>query len=103
MVQVVGNLGSAPIGMALAGFGIRWTAGFGVIGTVIGFALVAISTGIRQIVIPFGILIALADMCIGVASTSYLVSHWFQRRSGLSLGLSVLGALAAAILSLPTH
>lgn len=101
MVGIVGNLGSAPVGMALDRWGIRTVASVGIVGTALGFLLVSVSTGIWQIVILFGTLIAMADVCIGVVCTSYLVSHWFNRRRGLALGLSVLGASVAAILFPP--
>ena len=91
MVSVVGNIGSAPVGMALDRFGIRAVATAGVTGTALGFLLVSLATGIWQVVLLFGTLIAMADVCIGVVCTSYLVSHWFDRRRGLALGLSVLG------------
>lgn len=97
VVGIVGSLGSAPIGVALDRWGFRRVACFGLIGSAAGFWLVSLATGIWQIVILFGTLIAMADICIGVVVTSYLVSHWFERRRGLALGLSVLGASAAAI------
>lgn len=101
LVGVVGNLGSAPVGTAIDRWGVRLVASVGLIGTAIGLWLVSVASGIWQIVILFGTLIAMADVCIGVVSTSYLVSHWFERRRGLALGLSVLGTSASAIIFPP--
>ncbi|MET0246416.1 MAG: MFS transporter [Sphingomonas sp.] len=100
-VGVIGNLGSAPVGMALDRWGIRAVSSVGVVGTALGMVLASMASGIWQVVILFGTLIAMADVCIGVVCTSYLVSHWFDRRRGLALGLSVLGASAAAIVFPP--
>ena len=101
MLGVVGSLGSAPIGIAADRWPIRWLAAFGVVGTALGFLLVSQATEAWHIVVLFGTLIALSDICIGNVISNFLSSHWFERRRGLALGLSVLGASAAGVLFPP--
>jgi MFS family permease len=101
MLGVFGNLGSVPVGMAADRWPIRWVAAFGVVGTALGFLLASRATAIWQIIVLYSTLIALADICIGNVVSNYLISHWFERRRGLALGLSVLGASAAGVVFPP--
>jgi MFS family permease len=101
VVGVLGNLGSAPVGILADRWPIRRLAAFGVIGTALGLFLVSLATNIWQVVGLFSTLIALADICLGTVVTNYIVSHWFERRRGFAIGLSVLGASAAAIIFPP--
>lgn len=101
MLGVFGNLGSVPVGMAADRWPIRWVAAFGVAGTALGFVLASRATHIWQIIVLFSTLIALADICIGNVVSNYLISNWFERRRGLALGLSVLGASAAGVVFPP--
>jgi predicted MFS family arabinose efflux permease len=52
-------------------------------------------------VLLFGTLIATADIFIGNVTSNYLISHWFERRRGLALGLSIIGASVAAMVFPP--
>lgn len=101
MVGIVGNLGAAPVGMLADRLPVRWLAAFGIVGTSIGFALISLCQGIWPIVILFCTLVALADICIGVVVTNYIVAHWFGRRRGLALGLSLIGTSVAGIVFPP--
>jgi len=101
VLGIFGNVGSAPVGIAADRWSIRYIAMFGVIGTSLGFYLVSLSTNIWHVVLLFSSLIALADICIGNVVSNYLVSNWFERRRGLALGLSVLGASTSGIIFPP--
>ncbi len=101
MLLIVGNLGSAPVGILADRWPTRRLAAVGVIGTAAGFAAVSMSDSILQIIVIFSTLIALSDICLGVVVTNFMVSHWFERRRGLAIGLSVLGASAAAVIFPP--
>lgn len=101
MVLLLGNLGSAPVGMAAERWPIRGVALLGVLGTSAGFALVSSSSSMLQVLLVFSTLIALADICIGTVVTNMLVSHWFERRRGLAIGLSVIGTAVAAVIFPP--
>lgn len=95
MVGIIGNLGAAPVGMMADRFPVRYLACFGIVGTALGFFLISLSHGIWPIIILFSTLVALADICIGVVVTNYIIAHWFGRRRGLALGLSLIGTSAA--------
>jgi len=101
MVLLLGNLGSAPVGMMAERWPIRGVALLGVLGTAAGFALVSTASSILQVLLVFSTLIALADICIGTVVTNILVSHWFERRRGLAIGLSVIGTAVAAVIFPP--
>lgn len=101
MVLILGNLGSAPVGMMAERWPIRGVALLGVLGTAAGFALVSTASSILQVLLVFSTLIALADICIGTVVTNMLVSHWFERRRGLAIGLSVIGTAVAAVIFPP--
>jgi len=101
MVLLLGNLGSAPVGMMAERWPIKGVALLGVLGTAAGFALVSTASSILQVLLVFSTLIALADICIGTVVTNILVSHWFERRRGLAIGLSVIGTAVAAVIFPP--
>lgn len=101
MVLLLGNLGSAPVGMMAERWPIRGVALLGVLGTATGFALVSTASSILQVLLVFSTLIALADICIGTVVTNILVSHWFERRRAFAIGLSVIGTAVAAVIFPP--
>jgi MFS family permease len=101
LVGIVGNLGAAPVGMLADRLPVRWLVAFGIIGTALGFALISLAQGIWPIVILFGTLVAMADICIGVVMTNYIIAHWFGRRRGLALGLSLIGTSVAGVVFPP--
>lgn len=101
MVLLLGNLGSAPVGWLLDRWPVRRVAMIGVVGTGAGLALVGMTSSMMQVLILFSTLIALADICLGVVVTNFLLSHWFERRRGLAIAFSQLGTSAGAILFPP--
>jgi len=101
MVLLLGNLGSAPVGWLLDRWPVRRVALIGVVGTGLGLALVAVTSSMTQVVIVFATLIALADICLGVVVTNFLLSHWFERRRGLAIAFSQVGTSAGAIIFPP--
>jgi MFS family permease len=101
LVVLVGAVGSAPVGWLADRWPIRRLALIGVVGTSIGLGLVGATTAMWQIVLLFGTLIAAADIFIGNVTSNYLVSRWFERRRGLALGLSIIGASVAAMVFPP--
>lgn len=101
LVVLIGALGSAPVGWLADRWPIRRLALIGVVGTAVGLALVGATTAMWQIVLLFGTLIATADIFIGNVTSNYLISHWFERRRGLALGLSIIGASVAAMVFPP--
>lgn len=101
MVVLIGALGSAPVGWLADRWPIRNLALIGVIGTSTGLALVGATTAMWQVVLLFGTLIAASDVFIGNVTTNYMISHWFERRRGLALGLSIVGASVAAVVFPP--
>lgn len=101
LVVLIGALGSAPVGWLADRWPIRNLAVIGVLGTSVGLALVGASTAMWQVVLLFGTLIAASDVFIGNVTSNYLISHWFERRRGLALGLSIIGASVAAMVFPP--
>ena len=101
VVGIVGNIGAAPVGMMADRLPIRWLAAFGIVGTALGFYLISLADGIWPVVILFGTLVALADICIGTVVTNYILAHWFGRRRGLALGLSLIGTSTAGMIFPP--
>lgn len=101
LVGIVGNLGAAPVGMMADRLPVRWLAVFGIVGTTLGFVLISLAQGIWPVVILFGTLVALADICIGTVVTNYILAHWFGRRRGRALGLSLIGTSSAGMIFPP--
>lgn len=101
MVLLLGNLGSAPVGWLLDRWPVRRVAMIGVVGTGAGLALIGLTSSMMQVLVLFSTLIALADICLGVVVTNFLISHWFERRRGLAIAFSQLGTSAGAILFPP--
>lgn len=101
MVSFIGAIGSMPVGWLADRWPIRRLLLLGAVGTSAGLALVGQATAMWQVIVLFATLIAAADVFIGNVTSNFLVSHWFERRRGLALGLSIIGASAAAILFPP--
>lgn len=101
VVSLLGNLGAAPIGMLIDRINVRHLAAFGMAGTALGFWLISVSYGIWPIIALFSTLVALADICIGVVVTNYILSHWFGRRRALGLGISLIGTSLAGVVFPP--
>lgn len=97
LVMLVGAIGSAPVGWLADRWPLRRIVLTGVIGTAAGLSLVSAATEMWQVVLLFGTLIAMSDVFIGSITSSYLVSRWFERRRGLALGLTTIGASVAAV------
>lgn len=101
MVVFIGAVGSAPVGWLIDRLPVRGLTLFGLGGTALGLVLAGMATAYWQILLLFGTLIAVGEACIGNLTVNYLVSHWFERRRGLAIGLAVIGASAAAIVFPP--
>ena len=59
------------------------------------------SDGIWPLIALFSTLVALADICIGVVVTNYILSHRFGRRRALALGISLIGTSLAGVVFPP--
>lgn len=101
IVSLLGNVGAAPVGMLIDRINIRHLAAFGMAGTALGFFLISLCNGIWPIIVLFSTLVALADICIGVVITNYILSHWFGRRRALGLGIALIGTSLAGVVFPP--
>lgn len=101
VVSLLGNVGAAPVGMLIDRINVRHLAALGMGGTALGFFLISLCHGIWPIVLLFSSLVAMADICIGVVITNYVLSHWFARRRALALGLSLIGTSLAGVVFPP--
>lgn len=97
LLLTIGALGAAPVGWALDRWDARPVALAGVLMTAIGMASLGLATSTFQVVVLFATLIACGDIMMGMVTTNFLVSRWFERRRGMALGLTVLGASVAAV------
>lgn len=101
LVLVVSGAVSGAIGWLNRRWGLRVLAAAGCLSTGAGLMLVGLTTAIWQVVLLFGVFIAFADALMGSVISNALVARWFERRRGLAIGLSVMGASAAAIIYPP--
>lgn len=101
MVMLIGALGSAPVGWMIDRLPVRRLALMGLAGTALGLVLAGMATAYWQVLLLFGTLIATGEAFIGNLTVNYLICHWFERRRGLAIGLSVVGASVAAIIFPP--
>lgn len=101
MVVFIGAVGSAPVGWLIDRLPVRGLTLLGLGGTALGLGLAGMATAYWQVLLLFGTLIAASEAFIGNLTVNYLISHWFERRRGLAIGLAVIGASAAAIVFPP--
>ena len=100
-VVLVGAVGSAPVGWLIDRVPARILTLLGLGGTALGLVLAGMTTAYWQVLLLFGTLIATGEAFIGNLTVNYLISHWFERRRGLAIGLAVIGASTAAIVFPP--
>lgn len=101
LLTLVGALGSIPVGWLIERYPLRPLLCLGALGTGCGLMLVGQTNAMWQVILLFATLIAASDVLLGNVTSNFLISHWFQKRRGLAIGISVIGASAAAIIFPP--
>ena len=88
-------------GRAMDFLPIRWIASAGTILLAFAFVLVSFAQSVLQIILIYGVFIAVADALAGPMVAQTLAAKWFRERRGLAIGLAALGTSIGGFLVPP--
>lgn len=98
---VAGGVLSPFIGTAIDRLSIRLLMLLGALMLAAGFFTLSLTTSMLQVLLVYGLLIAIGNVLLGQISASALVARWFARRRGLAMGIATSGVAVGGILVPP--
>lgn len=89
------------IGPLLDKKSLRAFMAFGCISLCIGFALLAFSQSVWQVIAIYAVFISIGSLLLGALTASTLVARWFDKRRGQALGIAAIGTSIGGLLFPP--
>ena len=101
ITSLASGLLSPLVGTAIDRFSIRHLMCSGIVLLSIGFLMLSFTTSMTQVIIVYGLFMALSSVLLGPLSGSALLSRWFTQRRGMAMGIASSGGAIGGLIIPP--
>lgn len=101
VMSLVSAMLSPFLGAKMDRMSLRWLMAIGTGALVAGYAVLSFATSFNQVLLAYALLMAPANVLVGPAAVSVLISRWFVRMRGRALGLAISGVAVGAFIFPP--
>ena len=91
MLFVVGGLAGPKVGNLIDRYPVKWVLIWGSVILGAGFLVIAAAQSIWQIIVAYGLFIAVGNGVLGTIAGATLLNRWFLKHRGLAMGIAGLG------------